>query len=67
MPGILALPNPEVMDSWLLKRPPLPFETTIPGIFAVGDVQASSVKRVAAAAGEEPMAVQFVYRGLAMQ
>lgn len=41
---------------------PLPFETTIPGVFALGDVRSGSVKRVAAAVGEGSAAVQQVMR-----
>ena len=40
----------------------LPFETTIPGVFALGDVRSGSVKRVAAAVGEGSVAVQQVLR-----
>jgi thioredoxin reductase (NADPH) len=48
---------------WPLARPPL--ETSLPGVFAVGDVRASSVKRVAAAVGEGSVCVQLVHRVLA--
>ena len=43
----------------------LPFETAMPGVFAVGDVRSGSVKRIAAAVGEGSMAVQQVHRYLA--
>ena len=43
----------------------LPFETTMPGVFALGDVRAGSVKRIAAAVGEGSAAVQQVHRYLA--
>lgn len=46
---------------WPLERPPLSFETTVPGIFAVGDVRAGSVKRVAAAVGEGSVVVQQIH------
>jgi thioredoxin reductase (NADPH) len=49
---------------WPLARPPYLLETSRPGIFAVGDVRAGSVKRVAAAVGEGSAAVQFVHRAL---
>ncbi|HEX8745268.1 MAG TPA: FAD-dependent oxidoreductase [Thermoleophilaceae bacterium] len=39
-------------DRWPLPRPPQPFETSVPGVFAIGDVRAQSVKRVASAVGE---------------
>jgi thioredoxin reductase (NADPH) len=44
--------------------PRLPFETTTPGVFALGDVRAGSVKRIAAAVGEGSAAVQQVLRYL---
>jgi thioredoxin reductase (NADPH) len=55
----------EVGDQWPLRRPPYLLETSQPGIFAVGDVRAGSMKRVAAAVGEGSMAVQFVHKVLA--
>jgi thioredoxin reductase (NADPH) len=48
-----------------LDRPPLPFETSYPGLFAVGDVRAGSTKRVAAAVGEGSAAVRSVHEYLA--
>ena len=51
--------------SWLLERPPLPFEASIPGVFAVGDVRHGSIKRVAGAVGEGSVAVGSVHRYLA--
>jgi thioredoxin reductase (NADPH) len=50
---------------WPLSRPPLHLETTIPGIFAVGDVRCGSAKRVAAAVGEGSVCVQLIHRLLA--
>ena len=50
---------------WPLRRAPHPLETSVPGIFAVGDVRAGSVKRVASAVGEGAIAVQFVHAFLA--
>jgi len=50
---------------WPLARPPYMFETTVPRIFAVGDVRCGSVKRVAAAVGEGSACVQLVHRVLA--
>jgi thioredoxin reductase (NADPH) len=50
---------------WLLERPPLPFETSMPGVFAVGDVRHGSTKRVAGAVGEGSVAVGSVHRYLA--
>jgi thioredoxin reductase (NADPH) len=50
---------------WPLPRSPLLLETSVPGIFAVGDTRAGSVKRVASAVGEGAMAVHLVHRFLA--
>jgi thioredoxin reductase (NADPH) len=50
---------------WSLPRQPFMFETTVPRIFAVGDVRCGSVKRVAAAVGEGSTCVQLVHRVLA--
>jgi thioredoxin reductase (NADPH) len=52
--------------AWPLNRAPYPMETSAPGIFAVGDVRAKSVKRVASAVGEGSMVVQFIHRFLAV-
>lgn len=46
-------------------RTPYLLETSLRGVFAVGDIRAGSVKRVASAAGEGSMAVQFVHMVLA--
>ena len=48
-----------------LDRPPYHLETSLPRVFAVGDVRAESVKRVASAVGEGAMSIQFVHRALA--
>jgi thioredoxin reductase (NADPH) len=50
---------------WQLDRDPYLLETSVPGIFACGDVRASPVKRVAAAVGEGSMAIAFVHQFLA--
>ena len=50
---------------WPLPRQPYMFETTVPRIFAVGDVRCGSVKRVAAAVGEGSACIQLVHRVLA--
>jgi thioredoxin reductase (NADPH) len=52
-------------SQWPLSRSPLLLETSVPGIFAVGDTRAGSVKRVASAVGEGAMAVHLVHRFLA--
>ena len=49
---------------WPLARPPHLLETSLPGVFAVGDVRAESIKRVASAVGEGSIAVSFVHRTL---
>jgi thioredoxin reductase (NADPH) len=50
---------------WQLRRPPFALETSVPGVFAAGDVRANGVKRVAAAAGEGAMTVPMIHRYLA--
>ncbi len=45
-------------------RPPLPLETSRPGVFAVGDVRSASTKRVASAVGEGAMAVRMIHQHL---
>jgi thioredoxin reductase (NADPH) len=50
---------------WPLERSPLPLETSIPGVFAAGDVRHGSVNRVASAVGEGSIAVRLVHRMLA--
>lgn len=49
---------------WSLERVPFPFETSVPGIFAIGDVRYQSIKRVASAVGEGSVAVRFVHQYL---
>ena len=49
---------------WPLHRPPHLQETSLPGVFAVGDVRSGSVKRIASAVGEGSICVQFVHRAL---
>jgi thioredoxin reductase (NADPH) len=51
--------------AWKLKRPPQMLETSLPGVFAVGDVRAGNVKRVASAVGEGAIAIHLVHRALA--
>ncbi len=52
-------------ESWPLERNPFYLETSMPGMFAAGDVRHGSVKRCASAVGEGAMAVTFVHRYLA--
>ncbi len=51
-------------DSWPLDRDPLALETSLPGLFAAGDVRSGSTKRVGAAVGEGAMATALVHRRL---
>ena len=59
------LPGDLAAARWPLARAPLLFETSLPGVFAVGDVRSGSVKRVAAAVGEGSVCVQLVHKVLA--
>ncbi len=65
-----VLTGPDLMKNgnrpkgWRLKRDPYLFETSLPGIFAVGDVRHGSVKRVAAAIGEGSATLQSIHRYL---
>jgi thioredoxin reductase (NADPH) len=52
-------------EGWPLSRDPYLLETSVPGIFAAGDVRANSIKRVAAGVGEGSMAIAFVHQYLA--
>jgi thioredoxin reductase (NADPH) len=70
--GCLALDSKQFIktgvdlgNDWPLPRAPHLLETNLPGVFAVGDIRAGSVKRVASAVGEGSMAVQFVHKVLA--
>jgi thioredoxin reductase (NADPH) len=60
--GFLRTGDDLTSDEWPLDRSPLALETSMPGVFAVGDVRHGSVKRVAAAVGEGSVAVQLVHR-----
>ncbi len=51
--------------TWPLSRAPQMLETSLPGVFAVGDVRAGNVKRVASAVGEGAISVHLVHRALA--
>jgi thioredoxin reductase (NADPH) len=59
--------SPQELESWRwpLRRPPYLFETSLPRIFAVGDVRSGSVKRVASAVGEGSVVVQLIHKVLA--
>jgi thioredoxin reductase (NADPH) len=55
----------DVAPRWPLSRPPALLETSVPGVFAVGDVRRNSVKRVASAVGEGALAVHLLHQYLA--
>ena len=55
-------PRGWVAGVWPLERDPYLLETSVPGIFACGDVRFSPVKRVASAVGEGSMAIAFVHQ-----
>jgi thioredoxin reductase (NADPH) len=58
--------SPEDLSAarWPLARQPYLLETSVPGVFAVGDVRRGSVKRVAAAVGDGSIAISFVHEVL---
>lgn len=58
--------DPAYSRVWKERRQPLSLETSVPGVFAAGDLRANAMNRVASAVGEGSMAVQFVheYRAL---
>ena len=62
--GSGLLENGRRPEGWPLERDPLVLETTVPGLFAAGDLRSGSTKRVAAAVGEGAMAAALVHRRL---
>jgi thioredoxin reductase (NADPH) len=60
-----SLPDAIISGPRFATRDPLPYETSVPGVFAVGDVRSGSQKRVAAAVGEGSSAVRSVHEHLA--
>jgi thioredoxin reductase (NADPH) len=52
------------LRGWNLERDPLVFETSVPGIFAAGDVRAGANRRVAGAVGEGSAAIYSIHRYL---
>ena len=62
--GVDLLPEDLKAAAWRLPRRPYLMETSIPGVFCVGDARANSVKRVASAVGEGSICVQLVHRAL---
>lgn len=63
--GLGLQPDDLVAADWPLSRVPYLMETSLPGVFAVGDVRSGSVKRIASAVGEGSICIQFVHRALA--
>jgi thioredoxin reductase (NADPH) len=61
---VLTGPDLPAARQWQLERDPYLLETSVPGIFACGDVRYSPVKRVSAAVGEGSMAIAFVHQYL---
>lgn len=57
-------PDDLVTAGWPLTRPPYLLETSLPGVFAVGDVRGGNIKRVASAVGEGSIAIAFVHQVL---
>jgi len=53
--------------AWPLERPPFPFETSVPGVFAAGDVRSGSSKRLATAVGEGSAVITYVHQHLGTQ
>jgi thioredoxin reductase (NADPH) len=57
--------NGDFQQSWKLSRDPFLLETSMPGIFAAGDVRSGAMNRIASAVGEGSMAISFVHKYLA--
>jgi thioredoxin reductase (NADPH) len=62
--GPLLSPEDLSAANWPLPRGPYLLETSLPGVFAVGDVRGGSIKRVASAVGEGSIAISFVHQVL---
>ena len=62
---VLTGPQVDASHGWNLDRAPFLLESSLPGLFAAGDVRHDSVKRIASAVGEGAMAVRFVHEYLA--
>ncbi len=63
---LLSAGGPGGGPAWAAARAPLPLETSVPGVFAAGDVRLDSMKRVASAVGEGSMAVAGIHQYLAL-
>jgi thioredoxin reductase (NADPH) len=64
---VLSGPDLVAGDDWPLERSPFLFETSMPGVFAAGDVRHGSVKRVASAVGEGSVAIQLLHQFFAAE
>ncbi|KQT01914.1 FAD-dependent oxidoreductase [Cellulomonas sp. Leaf395] len=64
---VLTGPDARSSGGWMHARDPFALETTVPGLFAAGDVRSGSVKRVAAGVGEGGMVIAFVHQLLALR
>lgn len=62
---ILTGPDVGSVKGWTAHRDRLPLETSVPGIFAAGDVRHGAIRRVAGAVGEGATAIRFVHQHLA--
>lgn len=62
---ILTGSDIDSLQGWTADRDPLPMETSVPGIFAAGDVRHGSTKRVATSTGEGATAIRFIHEHLA--
>ena len=56
----------QTSGQWRLERDPYLLETSVPGVFAAGDVRRGSIKRVASGVGEGSMAIAFIHQYLAL-
>jgi thioredoxin reductase (NADPH) len=69
-PGGYILSGPDLLrdgvppEGWPLRRLPFPRETSLPGVFAVGDVRHGAVNRVASAVGDGAIAIQMAHEYL---
>jgi thioredoxin reductase (NADPH) len=54
------------LTTWKLERHPFPLETSLPGVFAAGDVRHNSIKRVSSGVGEGSMAIAFIHQYLSL-
>ena len=63
---ILTGPDARTYGKWPLERDPYLLETSLPGVFAAGDVRHDSVKRVASGVGEGSIAIAFIHKYLAL-